>query len=83
MKCFRKTRVNTLSEMAGVVKDSTGVNIPQLVGLKDDTVLVESYGLATTPDFIIQAAATDQAVPALQVKHYFHCMRLFLSKLGR
>jgi hypothetical protein len=38
--------VNTLSEIAGVVKDSTvtGVNIPQLVGLEDDTVLVESYG---------------------------------------
>ncbi|KAM9416631.1 uncharacterized protein ACWYII_023096 [Salvelinus alpinus] len=43
---FRKTRVNTLSEIAGVVKDSTvtGVNIPQLVGLQDGTVLVESYG---------------------------------------
>ncbi|KAM9454037.1 uncharacterized protein ACWYII_012800 [Salvelinus alpinus] len=42
----RKTRVNTLSEMVGVVKDSTvtGVNIPQLVGLEDGTVLVESYG---------------------------------------
>ncbi|KAM9558754.1 uncharacterized protein ACWYII_010075 isoform 2-T2 [Salvelinus alpinus] len=43
---FRKTRVNTLSEIAGVVKDSTvaGVNIPQLVGLEDGMVLVESYG---------------------------------------
>jgi hypothetical protein len=35
---FRKTRVNTLSEIAGVVKDSTvtGVNILQLVGLEDN-----------------------------------------------
>ncbi|KAM9551393.1 uncharacterized protein ACWYII_028084 [Salvelinus alpinus] len=43
---FRKTRENTLSEIAGVVKDSpvTGVNVPQLVGLEDGTVLVESYG---------------------------------------
>ncbi|XP_036816247.1 uncharacterized protein LOC110503063 [Oncorhynchus mykiss] len=43
---FRKTRVNTLSEIAGVVKDSTvtGVNTPQLVGLEDGTVLVENYG---------------------------------------
>ncbi|XP_035643377.1 uncharacterized protein LOC118394275 isoform X2 [Oncorhynchus keta] len=42
---FRNTRVNTLSEIAGVVKDSTvtGGNI-QLVGLEDGTVLVESYG---------------------------------------
>eukprot|EP00063_Salmo_salar_P080794 XP_014055629.1 PREDICTED: uncharacterized protein LOC106604981 isoform X2 [Salmo salar] len=43
---LRKTRVNTLSEIADVVKDSTvtGVNIPQLVGLEEGTVLVESYG---------------------------------------
>eukprot|EP00063_Salmo_salar_P005549 XP_013980384.1 PREDICTED: uncharacterized protein LOC106561205 [Salmo salar] len=43
---FRKTRVNTLSEIAGVVNGSTvtGLNIPQLVGLEDGTVLVESYG---------------------------------------
>jgi hypothetical protein len=44
--CHLKTGVNTLSEIAGVVKDSavTVVNIPQLVGLEDGTVLVESYG---------------------------------------
>jgi hypothetical protein len=43
---FRKSRVNTLSKIAGVVKDSTmtGVKIPQLVVLEDGTVLVESYG---------------------------------------
>ncbi|KAM9503588.1 uncharacterized protein ACWYII_000816 [Salvelinus alpinus] len=43
---FRETRVNTLSEIAGIVKDSTvtGVNIPQLVGLEDGTVLMKSYG---------------------------------------
>jgi hypothetical protein len=43
---LRKTRVNTLSEIAGVVKDSTvtGINIPQLDGLEDGAVLVESYG---------------------------------------
>jgi hypothetical protein len=43
---IRKTRVNTLSVISVVVKDSTvtGVNIPQLVGLEDGTVLVEGYG---------------------------------------
>ncbi|XP_042160314.1 uncharacterized protein LOC121840507 [Oncorhynchus tshawytscha] len=43
---FTKTRVDSLSEIASIVKDSTvtAVNIPQLVGLEDGTVLVESYG---------------------------------------
>ena len=38
--------MSSSTEIAGVVKDSTvtGVNIPQLVGLEDGTVLVESYG---------------------------------------
>nr|ABW87789.1 chaperonin [Salmo salar] len=52
---IRKTRMNTLSEIAGFVKDSivTEVKIPQLVGLEDGTVLVESYGwqLHQTPYF--------------------------------
>jgi hypothetical protein len=47
----------------------TGVNIPQLVRLEDGTVLVESYGWQQHS--VLQAAATDQAVPALQVKIIF------------
>ncbi|XP_045551322.1 uncharacterized protein [Salmo salar] len=64
---FRKTRVNTLSEIPGVVKDSTvtGVNIPQLIGLEDGTVLVESYGWQQHLT-VLQAAATDHAVPEIQ-----------------
>ncbi|KAM9513917.1 uncharacterized protein ACWYII_047113 [Salvelinus alpinus] len=63
---FRKTRVNTLSEIAGVVKDSTvaGVNIPQLVGLDDGTVLVESYGW--------QQHLTLYFRPLPQIKQYQH-----------
>ncbi|XP_045548082.1 uncharacterized protein [Salmo salar] len=59
---FRKTRVNT--EIAGVVKDSTvtGVNIPQLVGLEDGTVLVESYGC--------QQHLTTYFRPLPQIKQY-------------
>ncbi|XP_071211410.1 uncharacterized protein [Salvelinus alpinus] len=63
---FRKTRVNTLSEIAGVVKDSTvtGVNIPQLIGLEDGTVLVESYGW--------QQHLTPFFRPLPQIKQYQH-----------
>jgi hypothetical protein len=63
---FRKTRVNTLSEIAGVVKDSTvtGVNIPQLVGLEDGTVLVESNGW--------QQHLTLYFRPLPQIKQYQH-----------
>ncbi|XP_070302175.1 uncharacterized protein [Salvelinus sp. IW2-2015] len=60
---FRKTRVNTLSEIAGVMKISTvkGVSIPQLVGLEYGTVLVESYGWHhCTPYFR----------PLPQIKHF-------------
>lgn len=45
-QCFRRTRVDTLSDIAAVVRNSSPVkqvNIPQLVGLEDGTVLVESY----------------------------------------
>ncbi|XP_064862496.1 uncharacterized protein LOC135563592 [Oncorhynchus nerka] len=69
---FRKTIVNTLSEIAGVVKDSTvtGLNIPQLVGLEDGTVLVESYGWQhLTPYF--------RALP--QIKQYQHFRRITFS----
>jgi hypothetical protein len=40
---LRKTRVNTLAEIADVVRQSTvtGVNVPQLVGKEDGTVNVE------------------------------------------
>ena len=84
---FIKTTVNILSEIAGVVKDSTvtGVNIPQLVGLEDGTVLVESYGW--------QQPLISYFRPLPQIKQYQHfrwiefslnCMRLFfLSKLQR
>ena len=64
---FKKTRVNTVSEIAGVVKDSTvtGVNIPQLVGLEDSTVLVESYGC--------QQHLTPYSVPdSVKIKQYLH-----------
>ncbi|KAM9459790.1 uncharacterized protein ACWYII_011206 [Salvelinus alpinus] len=65
-QCFRKTRVNALSEIAGVVKDSTvtGINIPQLVGLEDGTVLVESYGW--------QQHLTPYFRPLPQFKQYQH-----------
>ena len=45
-QAFRKTRVQTLSDIAEVVRNSTPkkqLNIPQLVGLEDGTVLVEDY----------------------------------------
>ncbi|XP_070300737.1 uncharacterized protein [Salvelinus sp. IW2-2015] len=63
---FRKARVNTLSEIAGVVKDSTvtGVSIPQLVGLEDGKVLVESYGW--------QQHLTPYFRPLPQFKQYQH-----------
>ncbi|XP_070295148.1 uncharacterized protein [Salvelinus sp. IW2-2015] len=63
---FKKTRVNTLSEIAGDVKDSTvtGVNIPQLVGLEDGTVLVECYGW--------QQHLTRYFRPLPQIKQYQH-----------
>ena len=67
--------MNTLSEISGVVKDSTviGINIPQLVGLEDGTVLVESHGWQQHTHSLLQASATDQAVPAHQVnKMYLH-----------
>jgi hypothetical protein len=55
-----------LSEIAGVVKDSTvtGVNITQLVGLEDGTVLVESYGW--------QQHLTLYFRPLPQIKQYQH-----------
>ncbi|KAK6323529.1 hypothetical protein J4Q44_G00058680 [Coregonus suidteri] len=68
-QCFRKTRVNTLSEIAGVVKDSTVTGQHPTAGWTGGW-----YGaggklwLATTPDSVLQAAATDQAVPALQLR---------------
>ena len=63
---FRKTRVNTLSEIDGVGKDSTvtRVNIPQLLGLEDVTVLVESYGW--------QQHLTPYFRPLPQIKQYQH-----------
>ena len=70
-KRFRKNRVNTLSETAGVVKDSTVTGQHPRAGWTGGW-----YGaggklwLATTPDSVLQAAATDQAVPALQVKQF-------------
>ena len=45
-QAFRKTRVQSLSDIAEVVRNSTPkrqLNIPQLVGLEDGTVLVEAY----------------------------------------
>ncbi|XP_055783141.1 uncharacterized protein LOC129858157 [Salvelinus fontinalis] len=68
---FRQTRVNTLSEIAGVVKDSTvtGVNIPELVGLDDGTVLVESYGWQQhlTPYFRPLARTSSTSTSALML----------------
>jgi hypothetical protein len=54
------------SEIAGVVKDSTvtGVNIPQLFGLEDGTVMVESYGW--------QQDLTPYFRPLPQIKQYQH-----------
>ncbi|KAM9528351.1 uncharacterized protein ACWYII_041044 isoform 1-T2 [Salvelinus alpinus] len=65
-QCIRKTRVNILSEIDGVVKDSTvtGVTIQQLVGLEDGTVLVESYGW--------QQHLTPYFRPLPQFKQYQH-----------
>ncbi|XP_071019892.1 uncharacterized protein [Oncorhynchus clarkii lewisi] len=52
--------------LSSKVKDSTltGVNIPQLVGLEDGTVLVESYGW--------QQHLTLYFRPLLQIKQYRH-----------
>ena len=63
---FRKTTVNNLSEIAGIVLDSTvtGDNIPQLVGLEEGTVLVESYGW--------QQHLTPYFRPLPQTKQYQH-----------
>ncbi|KAL0969012.1 hypothetical protein UPYG_G00221560 [Umbra pygmaea] len=77
-QCFRKTRVNTLSDIAGVVKDSTvtGVNILPLVGLEDGTVLVESYDW--------QHQLTPYFRPLSQINQYqhFRFTVLMLSSLG-
>nr|XP_046151602.1 uncharacterized protein LOC123993470 [Oncorhynchus gorbuscha] len=65
---FRQTRVNTLSDIAGVVKDSTVTGQYPRAGWTGGW-----YGaggklwLATTPDSVLQAAGTEQAVPALQL----------------
>lgn len=63
---FRRTRVNTLAEIAAVVKDSTvkGVNIPQLVGKEDGTVFVDSYDW--------QKYLTPYFRPLPQIKKYQH-----------
>ncbi|XP_031678979.1 uncharacterized protein LOC116374003 [Oncorhynchus kisutch] len=70
---FTKTSVNTLSEISGVVKDSTviGINSPQLVGLEDGTVLVESYGW--------QQHLTTYFRPLPQIKQYQHFRRTSFS----
>ena len=83
---FRKTIVNTLSEIAGVVKDSTvtGLNIPQLVGLEDGTVLVESYGWQHQTPYFRALPQIKQYQDFRRITFSLQCMRLFfLSKLGR
>ena len=44
-RLFKRTKVSTLEEIAGVVQRSSAVNYPQVVGSYDGTSLVHFYNL--------------------------------------
>jgi hypothetical protein len=63
--------VNNLSEIAGVVKDSTVTGQHPTAGWTGGRYGAGEKLWLATSDSVLQAAAIDQAVPALQLKVIF------------
>ena len=65
-KRMRVTKVGTLTDIAKVVKESATVNVPQLCGAEDGSVLVPTY------DWKTEFSTKFRTVPSLKTYHHFH-----------
>ena len=64
-KRFRRTKVGTLSDIARVVEECASVNIPQLCGTEDGTVIVPTY------DWKTHFTTKFKTVPHIKTYHHF------------
>ena len=64
-KRFRRKKVGTLSNIARVVDECSSVNIPQLCGMEDGTVIMPTY------NWKMHFTSKFKTVPHIKTYHHF------------